>query len=273
MPCGAPSAYRPTVSVFLVAVAAVWGAGTGLLIPRIAYRLAVEPDEPWRTACPGGHPITGPFGGWLGRARCAAGDAGSAGADVIAPAAQVPSPHGRYGPRTTTVALVTALVCAALAAATGARPEVAVWLLGAPVGVLLAVVDHRVQRLPDILTLPLGAGTAVLLGVAALLPAHAGSWRTSLLGLVALGAGYFVLFIAHPKGFGFGDVKLAVALGAALGWYGWVMLVFGSLVGLMLAGCYGLTLVVLRRAGRKSAIPLGPFLLSGAFLGLLLGAL
>ncbi|MFD5343271.1 prepilin peptidase, partial [Streptomyces anulatus] len=55
----------------LLALAAVWGAVTGLLIPRAAYRFAVEPEEPWRTACPAGHPCTGPVRGWLGPARCA----------------------------------------------------------------------------------------------------------------------------------------------------------------------------------------------------------
>ncbi|OAH14641.1 hypothetical protein STSP_21520 [Streptomyces jeddahensis] len=64
-----------------------------------------------------------------------------------------------YGPSAVFLAVVTALVCAALAAATGSRPEFGVWLLLAPVGVLLAAVDHRVHRMPDVLTLPL-AGPA-----------------------------------------------------------------------------------------------------------------
>ncbi|MDX2922927.1 prepilin peptidase, partial [Streptomyces sp. NE06-03C] len=65
----------------LLALAAVWGAVTGLLIPRAAYRFAVEPEEPWRTACPAGHPLTGPARGWLGPARCT---------PCAAPAARVP---------------------------------------------------------------------------------------------------------------------------------------------------------------------------------------
>ncbi|MGW3834335.1 prepilin peptidase, partial [Streptomyces microflavus] len=60
------------MDLVLLAVAAVWGGVTGLLIPRAAYRFAVEPEEPWRTACPSGHAFTGPLGGWLGPARCAA---------------------------------------------------------------------------------------------------------------------------------------------------------------------------------------------------------
>lgn len=74
-------------------------------------------------------------------------------------------------------AVVTALLCAVLAAATGTRPELAVWLLLAPVGVLLAAVDLAVHRLPDPLTLPLAAAALALLGAAALLPEHAGTGR------------------------------------------------------------------------------------------------
>ncbi|GAA2883111.1 prepilin peptidase [Streptomyces mexicanus] len=244
--------------VLLIALALLWGAGAGLLVPRAVHRFSVEAGEPWRAECPGGHPITGAFGGWVGRARCPETGGGARCA--------------AYGPSTPAVAVVTALVCAALAAATGPRPEAVVWSLVAPVGVLLALVDQRVHRLPDLLTLPLAALTAVLLGGAALLPAAAGSWPGALLGALALGAAYFLLFLVNPSGLGFGDVKLALALGAALGWYGWPVVVVGAVAGLLYGGCYGLGLILLRRAGRGAVIPLGPFMLGGAFTGLLLGA-
>ncbi|MEU6401473.1 A24 family peptidase [Streptomyces sp. NPDC046985] len=242
--------------VLLIVVAALWGAGAGMLVPRAVHRFSVDAGQRWRADCPAGHPITGTFGGWLGRARCTA----------VAQCAG-------YGPGAPVAVTVTALVCAALAAATGPRPEAAVWLLAAPLCVLLALVDLRVHRLPDVLTLPLAGGTAVLLGAAALLPAAGGSWRTALLGAAALGAVYFVLFLVNPSGMGFGDVKLAPALGAALGWYGWPVLVFGGTAGLLYGACYGLGLVLLRRANRKTAMPLGPFMIGGALTGVLLGAL
>ncbi|MGW1161290.1 prepilin peptidase [Streptomyces sp. NPDC002519] len=228
--------------------AAVWGAGVGVLVPRAAYRLCVEPERPWRDRCPHGHPIDG----WLGRARCADGRA--------------------YGPRTVLVCGVTALVCAALALATGTRPELAVWLLLAPVGVLLTIVDFRVQRLPDVLTLPLAAAALALLAVAAALPGHAGHWRTALLGALVLGGVYYALFLVNPNGMGFGDVKLALGLGTVLGWYGWPAVVLGTFTGFLLGGLYGLALVLARRAGRRTAIPFGPFLIAGALVGLLTGA-
>lgn len=262
--------------LWLTAVAALWGAAAGLLVPRAAYRFAVEPDEAWRDRCPDGHAITGAAGGWLGLARCAAcarhlrtswsapGDAGS-----------VPGgapPTYRYGPGTPLVALTTALACAGLALATGARPELAVWLLLAPLGVLLAVVDFRVQRLPDVLTLPLAGLALALLGVMAVVPEHAGDWPTALLGSLGLGGAYLLLFLVPPYGMGFGDVKLALGLGAVLGWYGWGTVVLGTFAGFLFGGLYGLVLVLMRRAGRKTFIPFGPFLIAGAYVGLLIGA-
>ncbi|MQY35494.1 hypothetical protein SRB17_34720 [Streptomyces sp. RB17] len=239
----------------LAAVAALWGALVGALLPRAAYRFAVPSGEPWRDHCPDGHPIRG----WIGRLAC-----GACGGEIrrgdVPPAAALPA------------SLVTALTCAALAAATGTRPELAVWLLLAPVGVLLAVVDFRVQRLPDPLTLPLAASALALLGLAALLPEHAGHWLTALYGALVLGAGYYALYLINQAGMGFGDVKLAVGMGAVLGWYGWPTVLLGAFAGFLLGALYGAVLVVVRRAGRKTAIPFGPFLLAGALAGLLVGA-
>jgi leader peptidase (prepilin peptidase)/N-methyltransferase len=246
------------VDAVLLAVAAVWGAVTGLLIPRAAYRFSVDPEEPWRTACPAGHPLTGPVRGWLGPARCA-------------PCAAPGTPPG-YAPGVL-APLVTVAACVALAAATGARPELIGWLALAPVAVLLAVVDRRVHRLPDPLTLPLTAAAVLLLGCAALLPGHAGSWTSGLLGGLALGGFYLLLFLINPNGMGFGDVKLALALGVALGWYGWTVLFLGGFAGFLFGAVYGLSLVLLRRAGRRTGIPFGPFMITGALTGLLLGAL
>ncbi|WP_031123231.1 prepilin peptidase [Streptomyces sp. NRRL S-623] len=315
------------MDLVLLAVAAVWGGVTGLLIPRAAYRFAVEPEEPWRTACPSGHAFTGPLCGWLGPARCAAcasraqtavppyggeseapvppygdergapvpphedeaealpyGDERGApvppsGDDRPAPVPVPPSGDDRpapvpvpYAPGTL-APLVTVLACTVLAAATGARPELAGWLLLAPVAVLLATVDRRVHRLPDPLTLPLAAAAVLLLGGAALLPGHAGSWTTALLGGPALGGFYFLLFLINPNGMGFGDVKLALALGVALGWYGWEVLFLGGFAGFLFGAAYGLGLVLLRRAGRRTGIPFGPFMIAGALTGILLGAL
>ncbi|MFI9495366.1 prepilin peptidase [Streptomyces halstedii] len=303
----------------LIAVAGFWGAATGLLLPRAAYRFSVEPEEPWRDACPAGHALTGPGRGWIGPAVCAScavparpgGTAPQPGTETVAPARPEPSPdtavpvgpesapeaaaparpapgtspdlapgpdtavpagRPRYAPGVLAPA-VTVLACALLAWAVGPRPELAVWLAAAPVAVLLCVVDRRVHRLPDALTLPLAAAVALLLGGVALLPGRTGSWTTALLGGAALGGFYFLLFLINPDGMGFGDVKLALALGVALGWYGWAVLCAGGFAGFLFGAVYGLGLLLLRRAGRKTGIPFGPFMIAGALLGLVLGGL
>ncbi|MFF8615220.1 prepilin peptidase [Streptomyces sp. NPDC015350] len=296
------------MDAMLTVLAALWGAAAGLLVPRAAHRFSVEPDEAWRDTCPAGHPLTGIARGWLGSTRCPAcaaapvpvaaatgpgtpGDGAddptphdpappeSAPSDSTHPGPASPDPEppaptypARYAPGTL-VPVVTALSCAALAAATGARPELAVWLLLAPVGVLLATIDRRVHRLPDPLTLPAAGAVTVLLGAAALLPEHGGSWLSGLLGGAALGGFYFLLFVINPNGMGFGDVKLALSLGVALGWYGWAVLFAGGFAGFLLGAAYGFGLMVLRRAGRRTGIPFGPFMITGALLGILLGAL
>ncbi|WP_405587196.1 prepilin peptidase [Streptomyces sp. NBC_01092] len=236
-------------TLVVIGVALLWGAAAGALLPRAAYRFSVEAEEEWRELCPGGHRVPG----WLGRARC-------------------PQCATTYGPRTVPVALTTALLCAALAAATDTRPELAVWLLLTPVGVLLALVDLRVRRLPDVLTLPLAGAALGLLGVVALVPEHAGDWPTAVWGALALGAGYLVLHLINPGGMGFGDVKLALGVGAVLGWYGWATVMLGTFAGFLFGALYGGVLVALRKAGRKTAIAFGPFMIAGAYAGLLIGA-
>ncbi|MFE0138305.1 prepilin peptidase [Streptomyces sp. NPDC059037] len=231
------------MELVLVLGGALWGAFVGLFVPRAAYRLSVSPDAGWRGETPDGRPLTS----WVGTAR-------------------------GYGPRTSGTVVTTALVCAALALTTGARPELGVWMLLAPFGVLLALVDFTVHRLPDVLTLPLAGAALALLGGAALLPEHGGSWLTALYGALALAGAYFLLFLINPNGMGFGDVKLALCLGAVLGWYGWGVLLLGTFAGFLLASLYGVGLVIARRAGRKTAIPFGPFLIGGAFVGLMIGA-
>ncbi|GFE14650.1 prepilin peptidase [Streptomyces glebosus] len=240
------------MSVMLMFLAAVYGAAAGLLIPRPVHRLAVEPEEEWRAVCPGGHPITGPARGWLGRGCC--------------------PDCGAYGPGPLPTAAATALVCAALAAATGPRPELVAWLVMAPVAVLLAAVDWRARRLPDVLTLPLAAAGAALLGPVGWLTGETAAWRRALLGGLLLGAWYLVLYLVNPRGIGLGDVKLAVGLGIALGWYGWRTLVTGGAAGVLLGALYAAALLLVRREARKAVIPLGPFMIIGAFCGLLPGA-
>ncbi|MFG3252628.1 prepilin peptidase [Streptomyces sp. NPDC048172] len=253
----------------LIAGAGAYGAVVGALLPRAVYRLSVEPEEPWREVCPDGHAYAeqGRVRAWVGPARCEAERGGygeRAGGDGHAGA------HGSGGGA---LAVTGALVSAGLAAAVGASPELAVWLLMVPFGLLLSVVDRRVNRLPDVLTLPLAVGAIALLGLAALLPGAEGSWARAWMGGIVLSGAYFVLFVISPRAVGFGDVKLALALGVALGWYGWDVLFAGAFLGFLVGAVYGVALILARRAGRRTALAFGPFMVLGALAGVALGGL
>ena len=169
----------------------------------------------------------------------------------------------RVGRRGVGTALLVVLVCVALAAATGTRPELAVWLLLAPLAVAVPSAG-----------LPLAGAALALLGLVTLVPEHAGHWTTALLGALALGAGYFGLSRLDPGdgGLGVGEVKLAVAAGVVLGWYGWPTVMVGAFAGFLIRAVYGGFAAWRRRDGRGIVVPFGPFLLAGAFLGLLVGA-
>ncbi|EPD94800.1 hypothetical protein HMPREF1486_02614 [Streptomyces sp. HPH0547] len=241
-----------------IVAAAAYGAAAGSLLPRAVYRLSVEPGLPWRDSCPQGHPLGGGVRGVLGPAVCA-------------PCAGTSDAQGAYGGGRSALALVGALVCAALTATVGTRPELAVWLLFTPCALLLATVDLAVMRLPDMITMPLAAGTAALLGLAALLPGAGGSWRRALLGGLVLAGAFFVLFVISPRAVAFGDVKLALSVGVALGWYGWSVLFAGAFLGFLSAACYGFALMATGRARRSSAMAFGPFMVLGAMVGVAVG--
>ena len=170
------------------------------------------------------------------------------------------------------VELLTAAVFVALALRLGDQPASipVFWWLGA-VGVALALIDLDTKKLPDVLTLPSYAVGAIGLALAALTgPGHTPLIR-ALLGCAALYAFYFALAFAYPAGMGFGDVKLAGVLGLYLGWLGWSSVIVGAFAGFLLGGVVSIGLVLAGRAGRKSAIPFGPFMLAGALTGILAG--
>jgi leader peptidase (prepilin peptidase)/N-methyltransferase len=169
------------------------------------------------------------------------------------------------------VELLTGLVFAVLAARIGFEAELPAFLYLAAIGVALALIDLDVKRLPNAIVLPSYAVAAVLLGAAAVLGDDLGSYLRAVLGMAALFGLYFVLVLVYPAGMGFGDVKLAGVLGLYLGWLGWGEVVSGGFLGFLFGGVVGGALMMARRAGRKSQIPFGPFMLAGAFAAILWG--
>jgi leader peptidase (prepilin peptidase) / N-methyltransferase len=138
----------------------------------------------------------------------------------------------------------------------------------AAVSIALAVIDLDVHRLPNVIVLPsyLVVGLGLTLG-AVVLDQPALLLRAMICGLALFG-GYFVLAFSYPAGMGFGDVKLAGLIGAVLGFLSYQALLVGAFAAFLLGGCFAMVLLVRRRAGGKTAIPFGPFMIAGALLAL-----
>jgi leader peptidase (prepilin peptidase) / N-methyltransferase len=170
------------------------------------------------------------------------------------------------------VELVTGLLFAALAVRfrDDAILFVAFAYLAA-VGVALGAIDIDIRRLPNALTLPSYVVGLVLLGGDALRHAEYGPLPRALAGMAILYVFYFLLAVIKPGGMGFGDVKLAGVLGLFLGYLGWGQLAAGAFLGFLIGGLAGVALMAVRRAGRKTKIPYGPYMIAGALVAVFAG--
>jgi len=129
-------------------------------------------------------------------------------------------------------------------------------------GYIAAIQDLKTRRIPNVLVLATIAAWALIMTPSLYLDTGA---AIRLLGDSALGAavsgGMFLLvYLMSRKGLGGGDVKLMAAVGLYLGLGGALS---AMLLGTILAALAGLTLILLKKIGRKDAIPLAPFLYIG----------
>lgn len=144
-----------------------------------------------------------------------------------------------------------------------------VYVVLAVAGAALGVIDVRTHRLPNALVFPLTWATALLLALAALGTGAWGSLGRAALGGLAFFALYQVLYLVAPRGgLGYGDVKLALSLGMVLAWHSWTVLLIGVFAAHVLAGVVAIALLLGRRAGWKTGIAFGPYMLLGAVVGL-----
>jgi leader peptidase (prepilin peptidase) / N-methyltransferase len=246
-----PAMYRVVAVVLL---SGCLGALAGAFTPRVAYRLSVAWGQPALPGCAGCAALFGPgLAGWVrADSRCA-------GCGVS------------QGPRwwwTVPVGGLSAGLVAACAADN-------VWVLLVAVtlsvfGVLLAAIDLAVLRLPDPIVGWAAVLTMALLGLAAWTGDDWGSYGRALAGAVALLGSYGLLSFVSGGQVGLGDVKLAGVLGLLLGWFGWAAVLLGGLSAVLLNGMVAGTLLAFRRVGLRGSVPMGPSILAGALLALVL---
>lgn len=121
----------------------------------------------------------------------------------------------------------------------------------------LTCIDLETQLLPDNITLPL-----VWLGLLFNLNQEFTTIESAVLGAVfgylILWAVYWIFKITTNKeGMGYGDFKMLAAIGA---WLGWAVLPLVILISSLTASIVGITLILLKKQDRATAIPFGPYL-------------
>jgi len=128
---------------------------------------------------------------------------------------------------------------------------------------IVSFIDLAYRIIPDVITLP-----GIIAGLLASTLATSVGLGSALLGVVIGGGLFLLIAIVSRGGMGGGDIKLTAMIGAFLGWQG----VFVTIFLAALSGAVsGLFLMMIKKKGRKDALPFGPFLALGALLALLWG--
>jgi leader peptidase (prepilin peptidase)/N-methyltransferase len=152
-------------------------------------------------------------------------------------------------------------------------PAVFAFIFG---GVLLAVIDWKVKRLPTRLVYLTLAGVGAGLVFASLVEWDWKPLATAALGGVLFANAFFLLWFLTRKFtgmlmLGFGDVRLAAVLGLLLGWYGLEYVLYGALAGHVLALLLAVAMSIKERK-LLLRYSFGPPLIAGTLAVVLLGA-
>ena len=164
-----------------------------------------------------------------------------------------------------------AAVAAGAIARFGAGEAAAYVAVGGAVLLVLALIDLEHRRVPNVIVLPATAALGLWVVV---LSAVRGRWSIAgwAIGCAAAGFLLFLLIALVSGGMGMGDVKLAAYIGLYAGAFGWEVFVLAVFAAFFLGGIAGVVLLVLRRRGRKDAIPFAPALAAGALLAVYWGS-
>lgn len=144
-------------------------------------------------------------------------------------------------------------------------PAVLAFIFG---GVLLAVIDWRVRRLPTRIIYFTLASVGGGLIFASLVRRELLPLATAVVGAVLFANAFFLIWVfttkfAGMKIIGFGDVRLAALLGLLLGWYGLPYVFYGALAGHLLAVIIAIGTCIQKRK-LQLQYAFGPPLIAGA---------
>lgn len=135
----------------------------------------------------------------------------------------------------------------------------------------LSWIDLKITRLPREISYTALAIGAPLLVVAALIRDEPRRIWTMVLGAVLATVFMWAVHVLSRGGMGDGDVRLSPLLGAYLGWLGLPFVPVGLFLAFLFGSVVGVVAMVVGRAGRKTAVPFGPFLALGTLVAVFVG--
>jgi leader peptidase (prepilin peptidase) / N-methyltransferase len=281
--------YVARVHALLVASGAVIGVAAGALLDPVGQRLADRSraaDERRRAA----REAERAAGSAAGDGDATGGPATVPELDEVRPVTvpDLPSPQepvaapgpapvrhllpaGRSTARTVGAALVTGALVAAAAVRFGPHLVLVPYGVFLAVAVTASVTDLTHRLVPRQLIF---ASLAVVVPLFVVVSAQDHHWRPLVDAAVAGAAAFAVFFLIWffvPKGMGFGDVRLAGAIGVAVGYLDLLHAYVAFLSGFVLGLLFGVVLMVGSPAGRRTLIPFAPALCAGAVIGILWG--
>jgi leader peptidase (prepilin peptidase)/N-methyltransferase len=146
------------------------------------------------------------------------------------------------------------------------------WIIFLITAAPLFVIDIQHHRLPDALTLSSGLLVFSAIMYECWLHSHFDRALPSFLGGFGLAAFYLTIAIISRGGMGMGDVKLSVSIGALSGFFGIHTILASTFSAFILGSAVGMLLMLFGKAGRKTALPFGPFMIVGQLIALILAA-
>jgi leader peptidase (prepilin peptidase)/N-methyltransferase len=137
--------------------------------------------------------------------------------------------------------------------------------------VALVWIDLREFRLPrEISYTAFALSSIVIVGAALLNGEPERIWKAVLGAGIAL-AIMWLIYAVSRGGMGDGDVRLAPLLGLHLGYLNPGIVPVGLFLGFLIGAVVGVAMMAASKAGRKTALPFGPFLAAGTVLAVFIG--
>jgi leader peptidase (prepilin peptidase) / N-methyltransferase len=232
-------------------------ACTATVVPLLRWMVilhSVHSGQPWRHSCPRCGTRVGPGGDLR----------------AVSPLARCGTCRQRLGAPPWTVELAAAVSAAALVWSGLRGLPLAGYLWWAALGLVLAFVDAAVQRLPARLSYTATGGLLVLLAAEAWRTHDWHPWLRSALGALVAAFAVAVCALVAPRLVHWGDVRYALAVGAAAAWAGWPTLYTAAFLATLSAALTGIGLILGRKASLATQLAQGPHWYGGALLALVL---